>query len=387
MRRYLLLLLFILSSAAIFAQDVSQQTEQKRRIEEEIDFIDNQLKAITSKQKASTQQLTLLQKKISNRKSLINQVDYEIRTINDQITQTQRGINRLNEEIDTLSTYYSKLVYNAYKNRNTKVWFMYLLSSENIGQGLRRFAYMKNLSSVVAEQAEKIKEKQAELEAEKERLAKMKTEAQAKKISREKEYKTLLTEEKSSKKMVNDLSKDRKKYEAELKKKRQEVAKLNKEIERILSKTVTEQQKDKTQIDYALSDQFSKNRGKLPWPVKQGVVTGKFGIHNHPVYKNLKLPENNGIDITTDKNASAYSVFDGVVKQILVMPGYNQCVLVQHGEFFTFYCKLSGVSVKSGQKIKTGDKIGIIDAEGSSSVLHFQIWKGTTKQNPESWLN
>ena len=120
---------------------------------------------------------------------------------------------------------------------------------------------------------------------------------------------------------------------------------------------------------------------------EQGVVTGKFGIHNHPVYKNLKLPENNGIDITTDKNASAYCVFDGVVKQILVMPGYNQCVLVQHGEYFTFYCKISGVSVKPGQKVKTGDRIGIIDADGASSTLHFQIWKGTTKQNPESWLN
>jgi len=172
----------------------------------------------------------------------------------------------------------------------------------------------------------------------------------------------------------------------ELEKKRQQVEKLNREIESILSQALKAQQKEKKPIDYTLSGMFEQNKGKLPWPVAKGVVIGKYGVHYHPVYKNLKLPENNGIDISTSKNAEVLCVFDGVVKQIIMMPGYNQCVLIQHGTYFTFYCKLKKVNVKTGDKVATGEPIGILNEEGNTSELHFQIWKGTTKQNPAVWL-
>ena len=132
---------------------------------------------------------------------------------------------------------------------------------------------------------------------------------------------------------------------------------------------------------------FEKNKGKLPWPVRQGTITEHFGIHRHPVYKNLKLPECNGVTFTTGRAEEVFSVFDGVVKQIVVMPGYDQCVLIQHGTYFTFYCKLGKVAVKSGQTISRGQKIGTLEPETkNSSSLHFQIWNGTVKQNPENWL-
>ena len=98
------------------------------------------------------------------------------------------------------------------------------------------------------------------------------------------------------------------------------------------------------------------------------------------------MPANNGITITTTKNAEVKTVFDGVVKQILMMPGYNICVLVQHGNYFTFYCKLASVSVKAGQTVSTGEVLGKLEADGKASTLHFQVWKKTTKQNPEAWL-
>jgi len=140
--------------------------------------------------------------------------------------------------------------------------------------------------------------------------------------------------------------------------------------------------------DRKLSDNFEQNKGKLPWPVRRGAIVEEFGQHNHPVFKNVKLPFNNGVNIATDKNAEVFSVFDGVVKQILVMPGYNQCVLVQHGNFYTFYTKLDKVSVKSGEKIKTGQSLGnLAAADENSSVIHFQLWHGTNKQNPENWIS
>lgn len=387
MKRALLIVLLMVMQWSASGQDISRQSERKKQIEEEISFINNQLKNLSSKQKASTAELTLIKKKVANRKKLINGMDAQIKTYNDQIYLKQKEIYRLHKELDTLEMYYNKLILNTYKNRNAKVWFMYILASENIGQGYRRFAYLKNLAGEVNRQGTKIKEKEKEIEDERAKLAEILSETQKAKSERQAEYNKLVSEENASKKAIKTMAKTEKQYRAELQKKRQEVDKLNREIERILNKTIETQKKDNTKIDYALAKEFEKNKGKLPWPIKQGVVIEHFGINEHPVYKNLKLPQNNGVTFSTTRNATVYSVFDGVIKQIVVMPGYSQCVLVQHGTFFTFYCKLSKVKVKSGQKIKTGEAIGTLEEDGkNSSTFHFQIWKGTEKQNPENWI-
>ena len=143
--------------------------------------------------------------------------------------------------------------------------------------------------------------------------------------------------------------------------------------------------KNKTVIDEKLDAEFSKNKGKLPWPV-EGFIVEHFGQNYHPVYKNVKLPYSNGVSIETRKNVAAHAIFDGEVQQIVVVPGYNQCVLVRHGSYFSFYCKLKNVSVKAGQKVKVGDVIGTVDTIGGDTQLHLQIWKEMTPQNPELWL-
>ena len=118
----------------------------------------------------------------------------------------------------------------------------------------------------------------------------------------------------------------------------------------------------------------------------QGVVVEQFGVHPHPTLKNVNLPFNNGINISTRPGSSVRVVFDGVVKQVIAIPGYNQCVLVQHGQYFTFYCKLAKVGVKVGDKLSTGNAIGTLESGGSTAILHFELWNGTNKQNPELWL-
>ena len=382
---FLLLTLALLATAAS-GQDVSKQNERKRQIEEEISFINNQLKSIAGKQKATTEQLSLIRKRAQSRQALINDLDRRIAVINDEMTAKQREINRLQKELDTLEIYYNKLIYNTYKNRDTRVWYMYLLASESIGQGYRRFSYLRNLSDEVGKQAAKMREKQAELQAEREKLAAIKEEARSTKAEREEEYRKLLDEQKQSQADMKRLAKSEKQYRNDLAAKKKEVDRLNKEIQRILRATVTEQKKDNTKVDTALSGQFAQNRGKLPWPIRQGVITERFGVHNHPVYKNLKLPDNPGVTFSTTKGADVFAVFGGVVSRVFVMPGYNQCVLVQHGEYFTLYCKLSKVSVKAGQKVATGDKLGTLDIDGNASSLHFQLWKSTDPQDPEKWL-
>ena len=181
--------------------------------------------------------------------------------------------------------------------------------------------------------------------------------------------------------------------------KRKEVEALNKEIARIIAEAMkssasTASSKKNTKssnakkaepIDYTLANEFAANKGKLPWPA-EGPVVEKFGAQYHPVYTQLKLPDNEGISIALTSGTQVKAVFDGVVKSVIVQPGYNKCVLVQHGDYFTFYCKLGTVSVKAGDKVTTGQVLGAVEPIGGSTQLHFQLWSSKGPQDPAPWL-
>ena len=384
------LLLFM--TAGVSAQDTKEYEQRKARLEREIAIIDKQLAENNSRSTSLMADLFLIRKNVANRKALVAESDNQIKKLNDKIYLTQKEINRKQARIDTLSAHYSKLVVSAYKNRDARVWYMYMFASENLGQAFRRFGYFRNLSSQLNQDAARIREEKAKLEEEKLKLDKMKTEAQAVRKERAAELDRLAKEERKADGVVKQLKKDRKKYQNQLAAKKKEVNALNREIERIIAETVGggktttgKTTRTRVPVDMKLDAEFSKNKGKLPWPA-DGPVVGRFGKHYHPVYKNLELPPNNGIDVALAKGTTVASVFDGVVKQVIVMPGYNQCVLVQHGNYFTFYCKLGSVSVKAGDKVKTGQTLGVVDTINGQTQLHFQVWQGTKPQNPETWL-
>ena len=393
MRRYfgiLMTTLLLLSvSVAASAQDTREQEAKKARLEREIEIIDKQLAENASRSNAMLSTLDLIRKKISNRKTLIADSDRKIQKYSDDIYLKQKQINKLQARIDVLTDHYSKLVLSAYKNRDSRIWYMYMLASENLGQAFRRYSYFKNLSSQMNDEARKIKDAKAELLKEKEKLAKLKKEAQAVKAERVKELDKLSKEEAQSAKVVKDLQKNKKVYQKQLAAKKKQVVALNKEIERIVAAAVKSQSSSsggkKAPVDYKLAEDFVKNKGKLPWPA-EGPVVGRFGKQYHPVYKNLELPPNNGIDIAVSKGTEVKAVFKGVVSQVFVMPGYNQCVLISHGNYFTFYCKLKTVNVKAGEKVDTGEAIGKTDTINGESQLHFEVWQGTKPQNPSNWL-
>ena len=384
--RYITALLAVLVCLTSVAQNTATQEARKAKLEREIAIIDKQLKENASKSSSMLADLTLIRKKVSNRKELVAESDKQIKKYNDDIYLAQVQINRLQERIEVLTENYAKLVRSAYKNRDTRVWYMYMLASENLGQAFRRMGYFKNLSTMMKTEAQNIRQMQEELEAHKAGLQALKREAEQLKKIRVKELDELKADEKKADNVVKQLKKDKKKYQNQLAAKKKEVVALNKEIERIVSAAVKPKSSgNKTVVDTKLDAAFANNKGKLPWPA-DGPVVAKFGKHYHPVYKNLELPPNNGVDIALSKGAQIKSVFDGVVKQVMVMPGYNQCVLIQHGNYFTLYCKLKSLNVAEGDKVKTSDVIGTIDAIGGQVQLHFEVWKGSKPQNPETWL-
>ena len=386
-RKIIILCIAALIAIPSWSQDVKEQQERKKLLEDEIAMIDEQLSSTSKKRKESLNTLILTRQKLEARKKLIEQLDDDIAGYDRSISSTNTMIGRLNDRLDTLRKYHADLVLGAYKTRDNKVWFMYILSSKDLNQGLRRWSYLKNISASVRQQARAIKSTELDLQLENAKLEDLKAKSMEARSKREDERDALSAEERRTNTLVVQLSRQEKSMKRDIEKKRKEVERLNDEIERILAEAVKQQKSGEgTAVDYALSAKFGDNRGKLPWPVS-GVVIQKFGQNYHPVFKNLKMPYNNGINISASAGSNANAVFDGVVKQILVMPGYDQCVLVQHGEYFTFYCKLKRVYVKSGDKISTGDRIGEISLnEDGNAELHFQLWKGTEKQNPENWL-
>lgn len=384
--KYLLVLVTVLFCLSAGAQDTKVQEAKKAKLEREIAIIDKQLKENASKSNSMLADLDLIRKKISNRKELVAESDRQIKKYNDDIYRAQLEINKLKARIDVLTENYAKLVRSAYKNRDTRVWYMYMLASENLGQAFRRMGYFRNLSNMMKTEAQTIRSMQEELEVQKAELVLLKREAEQVKKTRMKDLEDLRADEKKSNTVVKQLQKDKKKYQNQLAAKKKEVTALNREIERIVAAAVKPKASGKkTEVDTKLDAAFANNKGKLPWPA-DGPVVARFGKHYHPVYKNLELPPNNGIDIALSKGTQIKAVFDGVVKQIMVMPGYNQCVLIQHGNYFTLYCKLKSLNVSEGDKVKTSDVIGSVDAINGQVQLHFEVWKGSKPQNPEGWL-
>ena len=137
-----------------------------------------------------------------------------------------------------------------------------------------------------------------------------------------------------------------------------------------------------------LSLDFSANKGKLPWPVEKGVITGEYGTHPHPVLKNIQI-KNNGIDVSTNRGAMARAIFEGVVSKILIIPGEGKSILVRHGEYLSVYSYMSEVFVKAGDKISTKQELGLLvsDNANTKTDMHFELWKGMNTLNPVYWLH
>ena len=383
----------LLFSQAAIAQDVSAQNNRKARLEKEIQVLDSQLKANAKKSASALTSLTLTQKKIENRKALIRESDQEIAGMDRSIKSIQHRVDSLSSRLDTMTVYYNRLIKSAYKNRDARIWYMYILSSDNIAQGLRRYSFLRNMSQEMNRQAQNILKSKSELERQTDSLALLRKNAATLRDSRMKELSSLRTDEASSQKLINTLKKDKSKYQKELDKKKAEVKALNREISRIIAeyskqssgKGTSGKSSASKPVDIKLGKEFASNKGKLPWPA-EGAVTERFGTQYHPVYKQLKLPDSDGISIALNDGDQVKAVFDGEVKKVIVMQGYNKCVLVQHGEWFTFYCKLDQVSVKAGDKVKTGQVLGTVGTLGGVTQLHFQLWSSKGPQDPLLWL-
>ena len=400
MRKFLCILALALVCALPAAgqkTSMKKLESQRAQLEKDIALLNRKLEQNSKNKSAALSSLSLLRSKIKAREKLITGCDQTLAVLDDSIAVVQEEMNRLQQRHDTLSYYYSRLIRGAYKNRDSRLWYMYILSSESIGQGLKRAGYLRGMSAQLSTQALRIRETSARLAVEKERLDGLRKEEAAMRKKVVGERSRLRGEEADANKLVNQLGKDRRKFQKELQEKNRQKEALNRKIADLIrqeSQKATAKGSGKknsggkttsTAIDTKLSNEFAANKGRLPWPV-EGAVVEHFGKHHHPVYTNVELPQNNGVTLAVRQGAQAKAVFNGKVTQIVVLPGYNQCVLVNHGSYFTLYSKLKSVSVKVGENVTTGQVVGTVDTIGGEDLFHFELWKGSTPQNPEGWL-
>jgi septal ring factor EnvC (AmiA/AmiB activator) len=379
-------------SAILSAQSISDLNKRRQKAEEEIAYIDKLLKKNTSDRQNSRQQIALTQQKIKSRKQIIADMDAQIHLLENDLGRKQDDVAGLQANLGTLKQSYEELLYQAYKHRDKRLWLMFLLSSNDAGLAYRRWQYFKNYAKYINEQALKIRETSERLNTEIVSLNEKKEQLATQKSAREKEMTKLTREEAEAQRMIKNLASKEKELARRMADQRKAIERINKQIEKIIADQTRQDQQRRKQtpnlpeIDRALSSGFQNNRGNLPWPVRKGIITKRFGQHFDQVFKNIKLPPNNGIDISTEDHSAVYCIFEGTVSRVFQIPGMNNCVMVQHGEYYTLYCKLSKVGVKAGDKLKAGQSLGTVFTTDEGAELHFEVWKGTTRQNPELWL-
>lgn len=378
-----ILLLAVLVPLGLRAQSGTSAMEaRKAQLEREIAELNRQIRGLAGKKESAMSELELTRSKISARKELIAETENIIHALDDSVKVREMEAERLARRRDTLSNHYSRLVRSAYVNRDSRVWYMYILSSENLGQAMRRYAYLRGFARNLNAQATKIAEVTASLEEEMLRIRELRADAEAQRSALMEGYAALKVEEAQSQRLLNSIERDRARWERSIREKNDQIAALNRAIAEEIRRASSAGSRT---IDTALSADFASNKGRLPWPAR-GAIVEPFGQNPHPVYQNVVMPFNNGITMAVAEGTAAKAVFSGTVTRVAVIPGFNQCVLVQHGNYFTLYSKLKSVNVSKGDHVDTGQTIGIVETVGGESRLHFELWEGRTPQNPAQWL-
>ena len=393
-KRVFLGLLFLTVSMVVFAQPVDELRRKKQQAAEEIRLSNDLLTKVSASQKATLNRLQLLNRQISQRNELISTMSSEVSLLQQVIDDNTLVVNMLTADLEEIKQEYARMIQIAYKNRMAYDKVLFFLSAENFNQAYRRLLYMRQYTSYRKRQSETIASLQSI-------LWKKVVDIENQKRARQEVLNEQLSESRkleSEKRQQNTLSQQLQKQQNELRNKiaqqRHIEQQLEQEIQRIIEeearKTSTPAQKGfaLTPEQKLVGDSFEQNRRRLPWPVERGIITEKFGVHPHAVLRNVTV-NNNGINIATEAGAKARVVFNGEVSRVFGITGGNMAVIVRHGQYLTVYSNLVDVTVKKGDKVNVRQNLGTVytdPADGNKAILKFQIWKESTKLNPEDWL-
>lgn len=384
---------FLLVAISPFAQTREELEKKRQQQEEEIAFTKELIQETTEKQKQTVNHLQVLNRQIEVREELINTIQQEIQSLQKDININQDIINSLKGDLKTLKEEYANMVTFTYKTRSKYDKLVFIFSSENFNQAFKRLRFLKYYSNFRQRQMEMINETRRSLQHKIEELESQQSEKRELLAQKKEEKNSLEQDLKEKSQVVEQLKNKEQNLRAKLEKKKEKAEELDKALEALIKKEMeakeeTGSKKYKNTPEAELiSDQFENNKSNLPWPVKNGFISGQFGRQPHPTLDGVYV-NNKGITITTQPDAKARAVFGGEVRRVVNQRGAGKAVLVRHGEYFTVYSNIAEVAVNPGEEIEAKEVIGRIktDSESGQSELDFQVWKSYEKRNPANWI-
>ena len=435
---------------SLHAQSVKELEIQRKQTLQRLETTSKMLKETKSSKRSSLTKLTIINKNINERKTLIKNISSEIGQLDVQMVQLDHEKTKLLSKLETLKHDYAKLVEEAHLNQSFYTKVMFVLSAKSFDQSYRRLRYLEEYTDYRKSQVQEIEKIKVEITHKNDSLLVHKTTKEKVVQQKETESQKLSKDERNEKVLLTDLQKKEKKLRADLKIQQKKASDLNNKIEKIIAEEIRKadakrladrkrvasehmaservasermaseaRAKNKTNSstksttktfsknatkseinvtsssvsaltkeESLLTGNFERNIGRLPWPTANGFISGHFGIQQHPILTHVTT-NNKGIYIQTPSGSNARAVFDGVVTQRFSIPGSNNAVIIQHGNYRTVYANLTQIFVREGEKVSAKQSIGKIytdDDSGNKTELYFQIWKDKNLQNPERWI-
>ena len=382
----LLVLVLLLINSPLKSQQTRIELENERQKNLiKISEAEKILKETEKSKNVTTGKLNVINKQINNRLSLISNLKKEIKFQNNEILDLSAVIYSLTNDLKILKNEYSEMIYYSYKSRSSLDKLGYVFSSNSYNQMFRRLGYIVQYTNSRKKQIQEIEIVTNELDNQKNNLIHEKR-IQNKLLSDEViENNKLQKLQRNQKKTISDLGKKERRIKKEIKERRIALEQLD----NLIKEVIRSEREKLSGVDLdliKLTESFETNIGKLIWPVSSGFISNKFGVHPHPVIKNVKV-KNDGIDIQTSKGSKVYSVFSGKVSTVAFIPGMNNVIIINHGDYYTLYAKLKNLVVEKGDIITIGQNIAdIVTNSDGVSELQFQVWKNNIKLNPEKWI-
>jgi len=400
----LLLFFIVLVSVNITAQKSKRQVLEARRVQLQKDqiYINALLSNTIRTEKNVLNQLKDLDDKISTREELIKAIENESNELGNEIYLNQLEINKNKRALEALKKDYGEMIYSSYKSKSQNSRIMFLLSSENFFQGYKRFQYMKQYTAFRKKQGDEIHIKTSELQTLTDSLQ-VKKDQKKKLLDVQKKQQSVIEKEKKEQEvLLSKVKQKENKYKKQIKQFQREESRVAAQIDRLIRAAIAASNKKSgntstttksstafvlTPEAKELNSKFELNKGKLDWPVEKGYVSTFYGKQPHPIVRTTTI-QSNGVRITTEAGSKARAVFDGTVLAVQVTSGNKKAVLIQHGNYITVYKNLENTNLKTGDKVKTKQEIGTIftDKITGKTILGFEFWNNTYKENPKPWI-
>jgi len=364
--------------------------DQRRKTLEEISYVDNLLKETAKEKKESLNELKIISRKLNLRESVLKGLKDEILLLNNRIDLNTLAINMMESDLIVLKQDYENAVLSSFRSSKGNSKIGYVLSAKDFNQGYKRLKYLQQITKFRRKESEVIQELKNEIEVSKKRMEEDIVRISELKSREELQKYLLQGEQNKQQKIVKSLGNKERQLERELEDKKRAAKRIENEIAKLLAeekrKATTKEVSPEQKL---ISDNFFENKGKLTWPVEQGVITSHFGIHNHPVLKYVK-ENNSDIEITSSGPTPVRSIFKGTIARVFSIQGLNMSIIIRHGKYFTVYSNLINVIVKTGDKVETKQVIGSVyndNEKGNEAVLKFMVTEEKVNLDPELWIS